>query len=465
MLKKFLVSSLAIACCVSLIGCGSIAKKKKAEDNAKPVTQSTQVANAEDELSTRLDVDIYIDGTYSMSGYVKGNANTAYINAVKTMESTIKSNWKEESVTFVKFGDSNKTLKREEFLAFEKVDFYQEKDTSLQKVVNGIKDDKLSIIVTDLFQTNQDIESVGYALKEKVFTKAGKAIAIVGIKSQFEGVIYDIGRNLNSQEYKTTADPGSFRPFYMMLIGKEKDVKALATAFEKNVPGSKKVVISRNLGEIGKLEGLKVGSNPEKLAIMSRMETIQEKLNLKLKTGEKQSITNVNVNVKNLVMEVPKNYTLALERLEQLVPEKTKGEKTGALDKVTGMLSGDKKKAKLVLEPVNYKSNFLNGKVEFDQFGSEANLKLALKFAPAGIDKKAGQYKLTMGMLPSREEYLQSINKSFEAWNFSDDRVPSPIEVGTKTQNINKFVGWLGDVNYNVNKPGFHNAVMFVKAE
>jgi len=466
-LKKILVASVIAACCASLIGCGGIAKKKP--DNSgekKPATTTQTTTKPVAAVPARLDADIYIDGTYSMSGYVKGNTNTAYMNAVKALESTIKSNWKDESVSFIKFGDSNKALTREQFLAFEKVDFYQEKDTSLQKVVNSLDDKKLSVIVTDLFQTNQDIESVGYALKEKCFTKEGKAVGIIGVKSQFDGVIYDIGRNLSSQEYKSTGDASSYRPFYMVLIGNEKDVKALAAAYEKNVPGSRKVIISKNFAGEGKIDTVKGGKNPEKLPLMSKLGTVEETLNLKLKKSEKQSLTNISYNTKNIISELPKSYSLVLEKLEVLAAEKAPGQKEGgALDKVTGMLTGDKKNAKMVLEPVSFKPNFLSGDIDYAYVGGEANMKIALKLAPAGIDKKEGQYKLTMAMLPTKEEYFQCMTKSFADWNFSDDSTPSPQEVGTKTQNINKFVSWLCDVNYNFNKPGFHNAVLYVKTE
>ena len=39
-------------------------------------------------------------------------------------------------------------------------DFYNQKDTSLQKVIDQSKENDLTIIVTDLFQTNQDLDSL-----------------------------------------------------------------------------------------------------------------------------------------------------------------------------------------------------------------------------------------------------------------------------------------------------------------
>lgn len=117
--------------------------------------------------SDSIAVDIYLDGTTSMYGYVNYPGGTIYGDAVKDIERTITENWKNDSIKYIKFGDTFQEMDRNAFLQMNAAGFYDQKDTSLQNVIDQVNDKSLTIIITDLFQTNQDLDSLIHAIKNK----------------------------------------------------------------------------------------------------------------------------------------------------------------------------------------------------------------------------------------------------------------------------------------------------------
>ena len=87
-----------------LFGCG-----------AKKVVVEGPVRNESCIKSDSINVDVYIDGTFSMAGYVNYPTTTVYVNALKEVERTIASTWKKDNVQFIKFGDEYHKLNREQF--------------------------------------------------------------------------------------------------------------------------------------------------------------------------------------------------------------------------------------------------------------------------------------------------------------------------------------------------------------
>ena len=188
MVKKLLCILCLVICSIMFVGCSG----KSGGSSSRSVDPPPVVSNA---ASESIDIDMYVDGTYSMAGYVNFPHSTLYSDGIKNIERTITSGWKKENIQYIKFGDGNEKLSRSQFLESNHPSFYQELDTSLQNVISGMDPNKMNIVITDLFQTNQDIDSLVMELKKQSFSDAGKALALIGIKSQFNGKIYDIGKN------------------------------------------------------------------------------------------------------------------------------------------------------------------------------------------------------------------------------------------------------------------------------
>lgn len=462
-MKRLVLIIYFLVTTIVLYGCGRDAGKV----DKPPITPVKH--------SDSIDVDIYLDSTYSMAGYVGFSSTTIYCDSLKNIERTITSTWKKDNVRYFKFGDSIKSIDRNSFLSSNDVAFYQETDTSIQKVVDYIDGNKMSIIVTDLFQTNQDIDSLVKSLKSKCFSDERMAMALIGIKSQFNGTIYDVGKNLMSFTYKTTSEIASYRPFYILVLGKESDVNSFSRNFGKYYDGNifKVVILSKNLGVNNELLAGKrsAENNKEKIAHMAKISTLlgseSNVLQYRLKLEEKKSSVNCLLELEKVIGQLPNKYDSYSYVLEKWSSDSNKVKKAGVLDKMLSFIgskgggSGQKGfkaiKADKFMEIYSNKINEDNGMVK---------VPLRLLFNPSVIKKEEGKYRVCFSLYPAKEEYI-SANKVFSDWSFTDVQMSSVQDLqsyGNKTLNIESFVDVISALNYELNKPGIYNNYIYLDA-
>ena len=355
------------------------------------------------------------------------------------------------------------------------VGFYQETDTSIQKVVDNIDGKRMSIIVTDLFQTNQDIDSLVKSLKSKCFSDERMAMALIGIKSQFNGTIYDVGKNLMSFTYITTSEIASYRPFYIIVLGKENDVSSFARNLGKYYDENtfKVVLFSKNLGLNHNLLAGKrsAENNKEKIAHMAKITTLlgseSNVLQYRLKLGEKKSSVNCLLEIKQVIGQVPKKYDAYSFVLEKWSSDSNNVNKAGVLDKILSLIGtrggdfGQKGfkviKAEKFMEIYSDKINEDNGVVK---------VPLRVLFNPSAIKKEEGKYRICFSLYPTKEEYISS-NKVFSDWSFTDVQIANLQDLqscGNKTLNIESFVDVISALNYEINKPGIYNNYIYLDA-
>lgn len=437
-MKKTILFLLVLSLALTLIGCSS---KRKEVKSSIPEPEIKTLAKTDD-----IRMDIYLDGTYSMAGYVNYPSSTVYVSAIKEIERTVSSTWRNETIQYIRFGDEFQKLSREQFLGFDKVAFYNQKDTSLQKVVDSTDDNNVSVIVTDLFQTDQDIESLLSSLKRKSFADKSKALAIVGIKSQFNGKIYDIGKNKIAFDYKATNDSDSYRPFYFLVTGREDCVRTLVLQYQKNF-GEKdirSVIFSRNLGVNNLLsQDTNSKSGNDKEAVMAKINTIvknNQVMQFRLNLDKVKSKVNLRMKSEGLIGKQPDEYRLVVESL-------------GKWDNNSFQQMENK--------------GFCDAEIKaFEKNDDKADLTMTLRVNPSGIHKREGKYKANLGIIPTRQDYLKSL-AVFEDWNFLDSDVNSENirEFGNKTLNISIFMKMLGNLNYEINKPGFYDLPIYFDAK
>lgn len=423
--------------------------------------------------SESIDVAVYLDGTFSMGGYVNYSSATIYSDGLKGIERTVTGKWKKETIQYVKFGDSLQNLSREQFLQANNVSFYQEKDTSLQTVVDSMDANKLNILVTDLFQTNQDIDSLIISLKKVCFADSSKAMALIGVKSQFNGKIYDVGKNLASFTYATTDDVASYRPFYLLVMGKEADVRTFTENYTKNFQDEKVVkaaMFSKNIGTDVTLKAGKAGKadKKEKFANMAQISTLlgsnSDYLQYRLKLGEKESGFYATLMAENVIGNCPDDFKKFSCLVEKWQLKDGAKQEAGFIDKLMGK-SGKNKAAGEFAEVKTKDFLELQGSGT-GLHGTDANVDLLFKFNPSGIKKAEGKYRLNLALLPEKEAYVAS-NAIFDEWNFTDDvaNTPEALQaVGSKTLNINSFIKMVSSLNYEMNKPGFYDIYVYLEA-
>ena len=171
-------------------------------------------------------MDLFFDATLSMKGFVTTQTPTAYELLVPMLERSVIEGWKGGQIRFYKFGDDIVPLPGRSYLDAVKEAFYSDsrlnRRTLIERVIDKADTNSLTVIVTDLFQTNADINQLSERLKEK-FLVNNLSIGVYAIRSEFAGLVYDVGPNAYSFSYKSTkADNG--RPFYLLAFGKHSDV-------------------------------------------------------------------------------------------------------------------------------------------------------------------------------------------------------------------------------------------------
>jgi len=449
-----------------LCGCGSKLGSNQA-------LESPQIPNYK--KSETVDFDIYLDGTTSMYGYVNYPGSTIYVDAIKNIERTASENWKKETTNYIKFGDDFKKMSRDEFLQMDKVPFYDQKDTSLQKVIEQCDDKKINVIVSDLFQTNQDIDSLLMSLKNKCLS-TNKALAVIGMRSQFNGKIFDVGKNLSSFDYASNDDQKSYRPFYVLVFGNENDVRHFVLSYSKKMPTNAQLqsaFFASNIGIENSMEADKLTSKevPEKKDKKTKIAPLAEISNLvpdghvkqyRLKTSEKLSQADIRIFSKDIIGKCPDEYSIQIDKVEQWTANGSTGqEKSGLLDKIKG---SSKTKSAYSFEEIKV-DNFFKGEVtSVGLKNGVANFAITLTVDPACIQKKTGKYRVNFSLIPTKEKYNAMCNV-FNSWNFEDNQIgedPATFSsMGSKTLNITKFITNLSNLNYELNQPGIHNNYVY----
>lgn len=168
-------------------------------------------------------VDWYFDATPSMEGYVSSKAaGPSYRNFIMLLEQSLDTLYRPLKVpiqlhrfgthteTFLNSGDTFSTS------------FYKSgegyKDTDLRIVGESIKQDGLTIVTTDLFQTDDHIETFRAALLDKGLGRDFQ-FGLLALQAGFDGMLYDIPPSHGSMSY------AGRHPVYAIVLGPQQQVR------------------------------------------------------------------------------------------------------------------------------------------------------------------------------------------------------------------------------------------------
>lgn len=246
--KRYILSFLLIAVFLVSESCGEKAKPPVPYD--EQACLSAILGNQEDE--DQVNIDVYLDATESMKGYAVGS-NCVFEEFLRKLESVGISRFANPTFRYYKFGTRVQPIERNEFLSAGDVSkrFYDDPSlnlrTYLDSVVSRASLSSLSIIITDLFPENRDINSLADKIKEHSI-KRGLSIGLLGIKSQFSGMIYDAS-GPNYYYKSTQGNDDTYRPFYVLFFGNHNLISAfLERLVKENYVSEKNVlIISRYL--------------------------------------------------------------------------------------------------------------------------------------------------------------------------------------------------------------------------
>ena len=178
-------------------------------------------------------VDVYLDATTSMEGYV--GSGTEYAEFLRSLEEQLITTWGESDVAFYRFGTRVDSVGREGFLsARTDLPFYRApnvfRETRIDSVLARTDEDRLAVVVTDLFQDAGDTNALVSQIKERVFGR-GLTLAVIAVESAFDGTVYDAPGG--PYRYASDpADPSSGRPFYALVMGAPAQVDRMLTTLE-----------------------------------------------------------------------------------------------------------------------------------------------------------------------------------------------------------------------------------------
>lgn len=233
-------------CCLAA-GCGGGGDKFKGAMPSMP----SDVAAPTEAVPERIPVDVYWDVTPSMKGYatLTGGNNVFRILADQYLGDIGNSMGE---VKFFRFGKEVMPLSGREYLNFRDPSYYDNADdTYMQKVVDVADASHLSVVVTDLFENDADWTNVTSKLTDKYLRKH-MAVAVIGIKNPFQGVIYDIGPDKKKLNYDSGTEPGRFRPFYLFVMGPDSKVREFVERWKdrQDMPNEiQYILLSENLME------------------------------------------------------------------------------------------------------------------------------------------------------------------------------------------------------------------------
>lgn len=218
----------------------------------------------------RINIEVYFDATVSMKGYTTLAAGNVY-RTLPDLLSDIGSSMGE--IKFYRFGENVTELTGREYRKFSSPEPYNEIITAVHNVVDKSDSTHLSIIVTDLFESDADWSNISKKIRDKFFANH-LSIAVIGIKNSFSGEIFDVGLNAAKFQYDSYDYPYKFRPFYMLLLGQESTVKSFMQKFKERqtLPNDTGyLLLSENLSESASDSSKMILETPENFFVEEKL--------------------------------------------------------------------------------------------------------------------------------------------------------------------------------------------------
>lgn len=194
----------------------------------------------------RLAIDVFVDGTPSMEGFVTGTTDSSYIQVIDTLDSVLQTRPPRGNaeVNYYRLGrlsdqpwDASETIlsesiSRSHYLRAKTPIFYSgDSDLfpflEMSRVADAIEryqeQNRLTVIVSDIYEEDADLTQLSRLIQDNYLGMSSRntAVGVIGIRSSFDGFIYDIGIGADSFDWVGE------RPFYVLVLGEVTDVQNL----------------------------------------------------------------------------------------------------------------------------------------------------------------------------------------------------------------------------------------------
>ena len=210
---------LLICAALMMIGCGNQVQTVPPLPGTLPTALTAQ----------KVDTDIYFDATVSMRGFTTLAAGNVYLTLPDLLGDLCGSLG---AVNFFSFGEQIHALDGRSYRQFATPAVYTEPITAVANVVDRADVNHLSIIITDLFESDSDWSNVTQKIREKFFANH-MTVAVIGIRNSFSGEIFDVGLEAAKFNYNSADNPDRYRPFYLLVMGRDDIVKNFLRKFNE----------------------------------------------------------------------------------------------------------------------------------------------------------------------------------------------------------------------------------------
>jgi hypothetical protein len=223
-LKFIFFPAILLGILLTTSGCASSKKAVGANEGEKvPDGNISLPCKLDNQSAVNKTVDkskviLTLDGSASMVGYAK-DGNSRYIQTLKLLDRVSLA--APGGVEYVRIDSGRKQIGRNEFQKAFASEFYTGQISQLADAFPDLKTakgDQLIAVITDLQPDDGDVNRVSKRILEDYLKKDGYAVAVWGIRSEFDGKVYP-PNNAPAYNYagKTTTIG---RPFYILLLGR-----------------------------------------------------------------------------------------------------------------------------------------------------------------------------------------------------------------------------------------------------
>jgi hypothetical protein len=287
-----------------------------------------------------------------MKGYVSPST-TNFSKLMDDIEATCQDVWKKTDIKYFKFGRSVLPISRTEFVSGKNsVNIFSDPQLSTQTNFAGALQttnaSRLSVLITDFFYNNSDINLVVNAIKDSCIKKNPNVeVGVIGLTSPFNGIVGDV-----SPAVSVKGD----RPLYVILFGEKQNIAKMFNVL-KNKPyinGNQLFLITEKPTEDFTVEVKKDAVKNNKIKIaqgnLGSLKDYGTVYGFRMDAKEKEAT----LDFTTILTTTPFIAPIAVENLKYTVYKKTQGkpDSTAADDelKITDLqLSGNTIKGKILL--------------------------------------------------------------------------------------------------------------------
>lgn len=257
---SFLPSIVFIGLVVLLCLCLSACSNNHGTSQLETVTSATCEIPPPEPATPSPDIvaSIYIDATKSMQGFVKIGSTTRYARLLDGIVGALQEGWVQDETSFFPFGEivgneiqDYREAKRSNFYRVREGFNYSQIDKAIEHDESQPAENRLTIIVTDLYQKNGAIDNVYRVLKERYLASQERqfSVGIIAHRSQFVGEVYDVEERppfFYDTRKEPNNTPDKYHPFYLIVLGTQPNIEKFFDSLKNNQKAKQSQITSAN---------------------------------------------------------------------------------------------------------------------------------------------------------------------------------------------------------------------------